>query len=172
MAARLSAAWFLLVAGLLSSCVSKPISPEEALAELIEDAVRGRVPEGQYQNVTPTDEAAAAQFIYVEEWLDVNGEAVVGVVPMVPSAEGVFRFTHTRDGRITYLIAYGWPGPQVSTKALRPVAGSVVTMLGWPDILPAAQLGDAFVITTPREMADEENHPCKQAFVFKIESPH
>ena len=171
MAARLSAASFLLVAALLSGCVTASTSPEEALVELIEDAVHGRVPEGQYQNITPTDEAAAAQFIYVEEWLDINGEAVVGVAPMVPSAEGSFRFTRTRDGKITYLIAYGWPGPQVRTKVLQPAAGSVVTMLGWPDVLPAVQLGGTFVITTPREMADEENHPCKQAFVFKIESP-
>ena len=91
----------LIVAALLAGCTSMPATPEAALGELIEDAVYGRTPDGQYQNVTPTDEAAAAQFIYVEEWLDINGESVVGVVPMSPSTEGAFRFTRSRDGKIT-----------------------------------------------------------------------
>jgi hypothetical protein len=171
MAARWSAAWFMLLGLLAGGCASVPSTPEEALTELIEDAVRGRTPDGQYQNVTPTDEAAAAQFVYVEEWLDVNGESVVGVRPMDPPAEGAFRYTRSADGRITYLISYGWPGPHVRSRALRPAPGSVITMLGWPDILPWAQLGDVLVVETPREMADEENHPCKQAFVFKVEAP-
>lgn len=170
MAARLKAALLLMVIGLLAGCASVPATPEEALVELIEDAVYGRTPDGQYQNITPTDEAAAAQFIYVEEWLDINGESVVGVVPMSPSAEGAFRFTRSRDGKITYLISYGWPGPFIRSKVLRPAAGTVISMLGWPDILPWEQRGGTLVIETPREMADEENHPCKQAFVFKLEA--
>ena len=44
-------------------------------------------------------------------------------------------------------------------------------MLGWPEPLPWEQLGAVCVIETPREMADEENHPCAQAFVFRFESP-
>jgi hypothetical protein len=118
------------------------------------------------------DEASTAQFIYVEEWLDVNGEAVLEVRPAPVPAEGAFRFTLSADGRTTYLISYGWPGPQVRSRVLRPASGATITLLGWSDLLPWEQLGGVCVITTPREMADEENHPCRQAFVFKVTAPN
>lgn len=170
MAARLFAA-LCLALGLGGCLSSSPRSPEEALTRLIEGALSGRSASEQYQNVDPVDEATIAQFVYVEEWLDVNGESVVGVTPGAIPAEGSFRFTCSADGRSTYLISYGWPGPQVRSRVLRPTPGSKVMLLGWSDLLPWEQLGAVCVITTPREMADEENHPCKQAFVFKVESP-
>ena len=151
--------------------MSSPRSPEAALSSLIESAVAGRASAERYQNVDPVDEESIRQFVYVEEWLDVNGEAVVGVNPGAVPAEGSFRFTRSADGRATYLISYGWPGPQVRSRVLRPAPGSKIMLLGWSDLLPWEQLGSVCVITTPREMADEENHPCKQAFVFKVEAP-
>jgi len=170
MAARLLAA-LCLALGLVGCASSTPRSPEEALTRLIEDAVSGRAASDQYQNVDPVDEDTIKQFVYVEEWLDVNGESVVGVRPGAVPVEGSFRFTRSADGRSTYLISYGWPGPQVRSRVLRPAPGSKIMLLGWSDLLPWEQLGAVCVITTPREMADEENHPCKQAFVFKVESP-
>ena len=170
MAARLLAA-LCLALGLAGCASSSPRSPEEALTRLIEDAVAGRSVAEQYQNVDPVDEETIRQFVYVEEWLDVNGESVVGVVPGAVPAEGAFRFTRSADGRSSYLISYGWPGPQVRSRVLRPEPGAKIMLLGWSDLLPWEQLGAVCVITTPREMADEENHPCKQAFVFKVEAP-
>jgi hypothetical protein len=155
----------------LGGCALLPPTGEGLLAELIEDAAEGRATEGRYQNVNPVDEASTALFIYVEEWLDVNGEAVLDVRPGSVPREGAFRFTRSTDGRATYLISYGWPGPQVRSRVLRPAPGSTITLLGWSDLLPWEQLGGVCVITTPREMADEENHPCKQAFVFKVTAP-
>ena len=96
--------------------------------------------------------------------------ALSQVTPVLPP-EGRFTFTRSADDRVTYLIAEGWPGKQVRTKAFRPAPGSRVTMLGWPDALPWEQLGAVCVIATPSEMVDEENHPCVQAFVFRIEAP-
>lgn len=148
-----------------------PPTAEDRVVELIEDAAAGRSVAGRYHNLDPSDEASAAQFVYVEEWLDVNGEAVLEVLPGEPSREGAFRLTRSADGRTTYLISYGWPGPQVRSRVLRPAPGSVITLLGWSDFLPWEQFGGVCVITTPREMADEENHPCKQAFVFKVAAP-
>jgi hypothetical protein len=170
MAARFLAA-LCLALGLAGCLSSSPRSPEEALTRLIEGALSGRPALEQYQNVDPVDEDTIKQFVYVEEWLDVNGESVVGVVPGGIPDEGLFRFTRSADGRSTYLISYGWPGPQVRSRVLRPAPGSKIMLLGWSDILPWEQLGGVCVITTPREMADEENHPCKQAFVFKVEAP-
>ena len=169
-AVRLSAC--LLLAVWLAGCVPlRPVSSEEVLLRLIEDAVAGRGASGRYHNVDPVDEASVRHFVYVEEWLDVNGEAVTGVLPAEPAAEGAYRFTRSPDGRVAYVICLGWPGPQVRTQALCPAPGSAITLLGWPELLPWEQLGAVCVITTPREMADEENHPCKQAFVFKVEAP-
>ena len=170
MAARLLAA-LCLALGLAGCASSSPRSPEEALARLIEDAVAGRSSSDRYHNVDPVDEDTIKQFVYVEEWLDVNGESVVGVVPGATPAEGSFRFTRSADGRSSYLISYGWPGPQVRSRVLRPAPGSKIMLLGWSDLLSWEQLGGVCVITTPREMADEENHPCRQAFVFKVEAP-
>jgi alpha-L-fucosidase len=141
------------------------------LEALIEAAAAGRASADGYHNVNPVDEDSFRHFVYVEEWLDVNGESVVGVRPVATPAEGSFRFTRSADGRSTYLISYGWPGPQVRSRVLRPSPGSKVMLLGWSDLLPWEQLGAVCVIETPREMADEENHPCKQAFVFKVDSP-
>lgn len=141
------------------------------MARLIESAVAGDSSPDGYQNVNPIDAETIRQFIYVEEWLDVNGEAVRDVRPAEPSTEGSFRFTRSRDGLTTYLICLGWPGSQVRSRALRPVAGSRITLLGWPDSLAWEQLGAVCVIETPREMADEENHPCPQAFVFAVTAP-
>ncbi len=169
MAARLLAALCLALG--LAGCASVPRSPEEALTRLIEGAVAGRSASDQYQNVDPVDEDTIAQFVYVEEWLDVNGESVVDVRPGAVPVEGSFRFTQSADGRSTYLISYGWPGPQVRSQVLRPAPGSKIMLLGWSDILPWERRGGVCVIETPREMADEENHPCKQAFVFKVEAP-
>jgi alpha-L-fucosidase len=138
---------------------------------LIEEAVAGRAASDGYHDVDPVDEVTMRQFLYVEEWLDVNGESVMDVRPGATPAEGSFRFTRSADGRSTYLISYGWPGPQVRSRVLRPAPGSKIMLLGWSDLLPWEQLGAVCVITTPREMADEENHPCKQAFVFKVEAP-
>ena len=170
MAARLLAAVCLALI-LLGCASSSPRSPEAALTRLIEDAVAGHSASDQYQNVDPVDEDTIRQFVYVEEWLDVNGESVVAVRPGATPVEGSFRFTRSADGRTTYLISFGWPGPQVRSRVLRPAPGSKIMLLGWSDLLPWEQLGAVCVIETPREMADEENHPCPQAFVFRFEAP-
>jgi hypothetical protein len=169
MAARVLAAFCFALA--LGGCALRAPTAEERVAMLIEDAADGRATDGRYHNVDPVDEASIAQFVYVEEWLDVNGEAVLDVVPGPVPREGAFRFTRAADGSASYLISYGWPGPQVRSRVLRPAPGSSITLLGWSDLLPWEQLGGVCVITTPREMADEENHPCKQAFVFKVTAP-
>ena len=164
-----------LLACLLTGCASSTIAPSltgpEALESLIDAAAEGRLPAGEYHGVSPGDPAASAAFVYVEEWLNVNGESVHDVRPHAPDREGTFRFTTSRDGRQVYLIARGWPGPQVRTAALRPVPGMKVVLLGWPDELAWERLGSVLVVRTPREMADEENHPCRQAFVFRFTFP-
>ena len=155
----------------LGACRSLPATKEEALVNLIEAAVAGQASEDAYAVITPGADQQAVNFIYLETWLDVNAEAVQQVRAFEPAAEGAFRFTQSLDGRVTYLIALGWPGAQVRSQVLHPAVGSKVTLLGWDEKLSWEQLGGTWVLTTPREMADEENHPCTQAFVFRIEAP-
>lgn len=165
-----AAIWIPVAVLLLAACRSVPATKESALRLLIADIAEGRVEADPHKALTPTDPAQSDFFLYVEAWLNVNAEAVTGVVPALPP-EGRHTFTQSKDGRVTYLICDGWPGKQVRSKALRPAPGSRITMLGWPDPLPWEQLGAVCVIETPRELADEENHPCEQAFVFRVEAP-
>jgi hypothetical protein len=165
-----AAIWIPMAVLLLAACRTVPTTKEDALRLLIADIAAGRVEADPHKAVTPTDPVQSELFLYVEEWLNVNAEALTHVSPAL-SPEGPFTFTRSANGRITYLISDGWPGKQVRTKALRPVPGTRITMLGWPDPLPWEQLGAVCVIATPREMADEANHPCTQAFVFRFEAP-
>lgn len=155
----------------LAGCQQAPPTPAAALKQLITDIAEGRVEADPAKAVSPSSAAETEQFLYIEAWLNINAEALTHVVPAAVVAEGPFTFTRSVDGRRTYLISDGWPGSQVRSKVLRPAPGSRITMLGWPDALPWEQLGAWCVVETPREMADEENHPCVQAFVFKIEAP-
>lgn len=165
-----AAIWIPVAVLLLAGCRTVPETKQDALRVLIADIAEGRVEADPFKAVTPADPARSEQFLYVEAWLNVNAEALTHVVAGPPS-EGRFTFTRSADGRITYLISDGWPGAQVRSKVLRPAPGSRITLLGWPDALPWEQLGAVCVIETPREMADEENHPCEQAFVFRVEAP-
>ncbi len=167
----LTAIGLLVAVLLLAGCQHSPVTPAGALRQLITEIAAGRVEADPAKVVSPGDPAQTEQFLYIEAWLNVNAEALTHVVPAPVSTEANFTFTRSADGRITYLISDGWPGPQVRSKILRPATGSRITMLGWPDALPWEQLGAWCVIENPREMADEENHPCLQAFVFKIEAP-
>jgi hypothetical protein len=147
------------LASLLTACVPSvaPTGPQ-ALRALIDAAADGRLPAGEYHGVSPGSEAASEAFVYVEEWLNVNGESVHDVRAHAPSREGDFRLTRSADGRHVYLI-------------VSPRAGMKVVLLGWPDELRWERLGSVLVVETPREMADEENHPCRQAFVFRFTFP-
>jgi hypothetical protein len=165
-----AAIWIPVAVLLLAACRSVPETKQDALRTLIADIAEGRVEAEPHQALTPTDPRQSEHFLYVETWLNVNAEALTRVVP-AGQREGHFTFTRSLDGRVTYLISDGWPGKQVRSKVLRPAPGSRVTLLGWPDPLPWEQLGAVCVIETPREMADEENHPCEQAFVFRVEAP-
>ena len=165
-----AAIWIPVAVLLLVACRTVPTSKEAALRALIADVAQGRVEAEPHKALTPTDPTQSEHFLYVEAWLNVNAEALTRVVPG-GTPEGNFTFTRSLDGRVTYLICDGWPGKQVRSKVLRPAPGSRITMLGWPDALPWEQLGAVCVIETPRELADEENHPCEQAFVFRVEAP-
>ena len=166
--ALLAGLW--LTAGCLGGCRSLPAEPADALRSLIVAAAAGERPD-PHAWVDPADPARSAAFLQLEQWVNVNAEAVTNVrAAGLPAEPGRF-FTVSADGRVTYVIAWGWPGAQLRTKALRPLPGARVRILGWPEELRWEQLGAVCVVETPRELADEENHPCERAFVFRFEAP-
>lgn len=171
MPGRLLLAGFLLLVPCLVGCRPPQVSKEEALLALIGRAAEGRAPVDVYREIAPEGEVDGDRLAYLEAWLDVNAEAVQGVVASDIPAEGSFRFTRSPDGRFTYLIALGWPGSEVRSVFLKPAPGARITLLGWEDSLPWVRQGDTLVVATPREMGDEANHPCVQAFVFRVEAP-
>jgi hypothetical protein len=151
------------------ACTVVPETKEALLSQVIIEASQGRARADAYAVISPSDPERTEAFQYLESWLDINREAVEGVKAYTVEQEGTFRFTQSRDGKKIYLISEGWPGSQVRTKILQAKPGMVVTLLGWPDVLPWEQVGSTLVITTPKELADEANHPCKQAFVFRFQ---
>lgn len=159
-----------LTAGWLGGCRSLPTEPADPLRSLLAAAAAGERPD-PHSWVDPTDPARSTDFLQLEKWVNVNAEAVTNVRGAGLAAEPGRFFTRSADGRVIYVIAWGWPGPQLRTKALRPPPGTRVRILGWPDELPWEQLGAVCVVETPRELADEENHPCERAFVFRFEAP-
>ena len=163
-------AGLVLTAGCLGGCRSLPAEPADALRSLIAAAAAGERPD-PHAWVDPAEPARSTDFLLLEKWVNVNAEAVTNVRGAGLAAEPGRFFTRSADGRVIYVIAWGWPGAQLRTKALRPPPGTRVCILGWPDELPWEQLGAVCVIETPRELADEENHPCERAFVFRFEVP-
>ena len=165
---RFPAAPLCLLGALLVGCQVAPVTPRDSLEALVDAAVAGERPD-PHAWVDPTDPARSAAFLQVERWVNVNAEAVTEVRAAGLSPEPGHRFARSRDGRFVYAFATGWPGRQFRTKSVQPLPGSKVRMLGWPEDLPWEQLGAVCVVETPRELADEENHPCEQVFVFRFE---
>ena len=163
-------AGIVLTAGFLGACRSLPAEPADALRSLLAAAAAGERPD-PHAWVDPADPARADAFLQLEKWVNVNAEAVTDVRAADLPGERDRFFTRSPDGRVTYVVVLGWPGAQLRTKALRPTPGTRVRILGWPDELPWEQLGAVCVVETPRELADEENHPCERAFVFRFEFP-
>jgi alpha-L-fucosidase len=106
---------------------------------------------------------------YVGDWLKVNGEAIYNTRPrkIIREGDNVW-FTQSKDNRHLYAISMAWPGDTFVLRSVRTLEGSRVTMLGVKQPLTWRQTGRGVIIEIPRQVA--ENKPCKQAFVFKIES--
>ena len=157
-----------LLGWVLVGCQVAPVVPRDALEALVDAAAAGERPD-PHAWVDPADPARSAAFLQVERWVNVNAEAVTDVRAAGLPVEPGHRFARSADGRFVYVFTAGWPGRQLRTKAVQPWPGSSVRVLGWPEDLRWEQLGAVCVVETPRELADEENHPCEQVFVFRLQ---
>lgn len=108
---------------------------------------------------------------YVGDWLKVNGEAIYATRPYLRYHEGNdLRFTRTKDKKTLYLISLKWPGAVLETKLARAREGSSVRLLGYNHDLKWQQTADTLTIQMPEEIQDESKRPCRQAYVFKVQS--
>jgi len=66
----------------------------------------------------------------LDEWLKINGEAIFGTRPWKVQVEADARFTS--KGNFVYAAFLKWAGDEFKLKAVKPVEGSKITMLGVP----------------------------------------
>ena len=121
----------------------------------------GPMPSGQW----PSEMVERLE--YVGNRLRVNGEAIYNTRPCKVFREGTnVWFTSSKTGDAVYTISIGWPGQEFTTKSIRPVPESKVSMLGVEKPLDWRQAGGALAIDILPSLA--ANKPCKRAYVFKI----
>ena len=106
-------------------------------------------------------------------WLKVNGEAIYATRPREGAlwSEGeTVRYTRSKDRRFVYAILTEWPGTQVALKAVRPTAGSTVTLLGSNAKLPwKFDSAKGTTVTLPENLQQADNRPCDYAWSLKFE---
>ena len=108
---------------------------------------------------------------YVGDWLKVNGEGIYATRPYLRYHEGKdLRFTRSKDKKYLYVISLKWPGKSLNSAMVKPKAGSAIRMLGSDTDLTWRMDGNNVVIDMPDALQDESKRPCKQAYVFKVES--
>jgi len=106
---------------------------------------------------------------YVGDWLRVNAEAIYNTRPRKVFQEGKdVWFTTSKPGDVLYAIRLGWPQDTLRLNSVSARAGSRVFMLGVEKPLDWRQDASALVIEIPPALA--HNKPCRQAFVFKIQT--
>ena len=120
---------------------------------------------------------AVAQLEYAGDWLTVNGQAIYATRPWTNYKEGEdVRFTRSKDNTHLYAICLNWPGDTFTSRLVRPRKDSKIIMLGDTDSLGNPQelkwsLDDnkGLLIEIPQRLQKQENRPCKQPYVFRIE---
>ena len=107
------------------------------------------------------------------EWLKVNGAAIYATRPRdgeLWKEGGAIRFTRSKDQKTVYALSLGWPGEELKLASVRPLAGSVIKLLGYDQpILWEADATGGAVLHLPAMMEDEAKRPCRFVYCFRIE---
>lgn len=141
-------------------------SSEKLIKQLIDASAKG----GNYLlNVGPTGEGlipkpSVDRLGEIGKWLKINGEAIYATRGRKEYAEGnQYKFTVSKDGKYTYIIAENVTGSTITLKNIAPQTGSTMHMLGIKKPLQWTQLSNGdYLITLPKKL------PSKYAQVIKF----
>jgi len=148
-------------------------STETLIHNLVDIAAKG----GNYLlNVGPTSEGiipppSVERLAEMGDWMRVNGEAIYGAKMWKHYREGeTIRYTSNGAGTL-YAISLEWPGDELNLKLVQPKEGSEIHLLGYEKPLSwSMDAANGLLIQLPKALQEDNNRPCKHAFVFKIET--
>lgn len=157
---------------------SKYITGRDAIHRLLDVVSKGGnlllnfapSPEGDF------DAEAYALLSEIGDWMAVNGEAIFNTRATTPHQQdhtgGRLYFTRSKNEKTTYIICLGderavGPPAEIRVRALRPVRGMKVEMLGRDEPLCWADKGDGFAIRIPQDIIAKP--PCRTAWTFRID---
>jgi alpha-L-fucosidase len=87
-------------------------------------------------NIGPTSEGlipepSVERLGDIGDWLRINGEAIYGAKELKNYKEGdALRYTKSADGKFIYAMIMNWPGNEITIKQIKPLEGSVISILG------------------------------------------
>jgi hypothetical protein len=86
-----------------------------------------------------------------------------------PAANRSVVFTQSKDGKFVYVILKEWPGQELKSDAIKPLAGSRITMLGHDKPLKWTWQESETTVFLPLELQDVKSRPGEHAWVLKVE---
>jgi len=107
----------------------------------------------------------------IGDWMDVNSEVIYnsGAYEFYKEGENI-RFMRSKNERFIYAVVLEWPGENLILESVKADEGTGVKLLGYEIPLKwEIDSNNKFVIHLPEELQDQENRPCKYAWVFRIE---
>ena len=107
----------------------------------------------------------------IGDWMDVNSEVIYNSVAFEFYKEGEnIRFVKSKNEKFVYVVALEWPGENLILESVKAVEGTDVKLLGYEISLKwETDSNNKFVIHLPEELQEQENRPCKYAWVFRFE---
>ena len=108
------------------------------------------------------------RLIDIGKWLKVNGEGIYSTRPFTHQNEGTVAFTRSKDNQYVYAIMKEWPGQELQLKGIKPVTGSKIEMLGYPNPLEWTNSNEGITLKFPAKLQNERNRPCEHAWILKI----
>ena len=153
---------------------AKYISGREGIHMLIDIVAKGG---NLLLNIAPSPEGEWQEGAYnllksYSSWMKINSESIYNTKPIVPYKENNICFTQNKKGEVfaLYLAKEGETKipAEIVINSMSPKKGSKIKLLGNNINLRWKSLKNGFKINIPKSI--QNNPPCNNAWVFKIEA--